>query len=187
MSHAPALVHAQSEDRNRDRTEQEERGLLPAILRMLERARENRGTDAQREGREDHEEARNAVAEHKEEEAAPWEVPATSTETETEASVPPAPATTSGTSTPVPSSGATSHSGWGATTTPVLNTHNGVNSTIYADEWPLDRAQSGALFVLSMGLVLAGLLLAERDSLKRILAGRPLLAPPIPEKRTALS
>lgn len=176
-SFVPATALAQSRDN-------EERGIFPAIFRLMERAREERNEERQQreERREREERQEEAQEEAPPQEEPASEVPATSTDDAPSPAPDPAPS-------PLPPSPAEpAEIGWGATTTPILNTHNGVNSSIYADEWPLDRAQSGMLFLLSMGLVAAGLLLAERDTLKRLFTGRQLLTTPaLSEKRTALS
>lgn len=64
--------------------------------------------------------------------------------------------------------------------------HNGSATSIYADEGPLSRTQSGILFAFALALALAGLLLAERESLGRLLRPGPLMTSPLSEKRTAL-
>lgn len=188
LSFAPAHAQEDGRESRPDRKEyREHSGFLPMLWQLIDRARGEE--DAARPDRRSAEltDATTTPSQHTDDPAS-TEVQDQGAESTTSLPSepasqpqPPAPAL------PAPSTTTPEHA-WGATTTPILNTHNGVNSTIYRSEWPLDRTQSGILFLLSMGLVLAGLLLAERDSLARAFRGERFVpASPLPEKRTALS
>jgi outer membrane biosynthesis protein TonB len=172
LSSAPSLAAAQERDRD-------ERGIVPNLMRLLDD--ENTVAEEVEEVQPQDQEA--PVEPQVEQE----ETPATPTP-QTTSPVNPATPTTQ---RPPPQQTTPSSPTESSTTTAVvapsttaLNTHSGDNSGIYATGGPLSRTESGILFMLSMGLVFAGLSLAERDSLRRIFKHLPDPAP-LPE-RTAL-
>lgn len=178
-------TYAQSDARNgRDASEQlqaqQERGVLPSLLRLLERARDAR-TEPPR------------VHEQRGDEEAPGEAPTKEGASPTEASAIPASSSTQeDVSSTTESSSLPARPvpvvAWGATTTPLLTTHTGGGGAVYEHEWPLTEAERGALLLTSLTLVLAGFFLVARKTAEEFLVS--LLsssAPQLPHKQTALS
>lgn len=179
---AAPLAYAQ------EREARAERGLFPAIIRWLEN--ENRGGAAPQRNTENASGTADGASPRS-------EAPATTERGESAPQQPPAeparenpdtPAATQGISTPgetQPEAG--SAEALSPVTTPdMLNIHS-ATSDMYRAQTPLTRAEAGLLFILSVGLALAGLMLAEQGGLRQLLAGPAPRIQPMSSERTALS
>jgi outer membrane biosynthesis protein TonB len=175
LSSAPSSAAAQERDRD-------ERGVVPNLMRLLN-DEDTVTAEVEEDQPQDQDKSVEPQVEQREAPATPTPQttsPATPAQPSTPTTQPPPPQQTV---PPSPTESSTTTAVVAPSTT-ALNTHSGGNSGIYATGGPLSRTESGILFMLSMGLVFAGLSLAERDSLRRLFKLLPDPAP-LPE-RTAL-
>lgn len=171
-----------------EREARAERGLFPAIIRWLEN--ENRGGAAPQTNTENAPGTADGATPRSEASAA-------AEGGESVAQQSPAEPARESPDTPVPTLGAPepevqqpeenpAAAPSPVTTPDMLNIHS-ATSDIYRAQTPLTRAEAGLLFILSVGLALAGLMLAEQGGLRQLLVGPAPRIQPMPSERTALS